>query len=162
MSCSAGGANKITNGLPEALGEKIAKVPGVESEVGGLLDMISFHDEGIMGSLLNGWPAGCPLFNRLTVQPGGRKLEAGDTSKIIIGRVLAANLGKKVGDTIELYGSEPFQIVGIYESPIVFENGGSVVLLPELQRLMKRPGEVTGFTIIAKKPISEAGIQRAM
>ncbi len=157
--CSAGGANKITNGLPEDLGEKIAAVPGVESVVGGLLDMISFHDEGIMGVLLNGWPADCPLFSRLTVQKGGRKLEAGDTSKIMIGRVLAANLDKKVGDTIELYGSEPFEVVAVYESPIVFENGGAVVLLPELQRLMKRPNEVTGFTIIAKKPIDEKGIR---
>ena len=65
----------------------------------------------------------------------------------MIGRVLAANLGKKVGDKIELYGSEDFQVVGIYESPIVFENGGAVVLLCELQRLKNKPNEVTGFTV---------------
>ncbi len=151
--------NNLTNGLQEDLGKKIAAVPGVDQVVGGLLDMISFHDEGIMGVVLNGWPEGCPLFSRLTVQPGGRKLEAGDTGKIMLGRLLASNLDKKVGDKIELYGSEPFKVVGIYESPIVFENGGAVVLLSELQRIMKRPGEVTGFTIIAKKPIDEQGIR---
>ncbi len=76
--------------------------------------------------IVNGWPVGCPLFNEITVLQG-RKLAGGDERKIIIGRVLAANLGKKVGDKIELYGSEDFEIAGIYESPIVYENGGAML-----------------------------------
>ncbi len=101
-----------------------------------------------MGVVLNGWLADCPLFARTKIIDG-RKLEAGDTGKVMIGRVLAANLGKKVGDTIELYESIPHQIIGVYESPIVFENGGAVVLLSDMQDMMTRPGEVTGFTMIA-------------
>ena len=118
--------------------------------VGGLLDTINFRDSNLLGVLLNGWPPGCPLFSRLKVIDG-RQLEAGDGEKIVIGRVLASNLGKKVGDTIDLYDSYRYEIVGIYESPIVFENGGSVVLLSDLQKMMRRddPPEVTGFTIIA-------------
>jgi putative ABC transport system permease protein len=113
-----------------------------------------------MGVLLNGWPPECPLFSRLNVLEG-RKLAAGDSEKIMIGRVLAANLGKKVGDTIELYGAYPFKVIGIYESPIVFENGGSVVLLSELQRMMNRndPPEVTGFTIIADDEARANGLK---
>jgi putative ABC transport system permease protein len=60
--------------------------------------------------------------------------------------VLARNLGKKVGDRIELYAEE-FEIVGIFESFSVYENGCVVVLLEELQRLMDRPGQVTGFLV---------------
>jgi putative ABC transport system permease protein len=144
----AGGKQNLNNGLPDSLSEPLAKLKGVKQVVGGLLDTISFREANLMGVLLNGWPPNSPLFSRLTIIDG-RKLEAGDTEKIMIGRVLASNLGKKVGDQIELYGSIPFQVIGIYESPIVFENGGSVVLLSELQRMMNRPEEVTGFTIIA-------------
>jgi putative ABC transport system permease protein len=144
----AGGTNNLNNCLPESLLEPLEKVTGVKQVVGGLLDTIHFTSANLMGVLLNGWPPNSPLFARLTIIDG-RKFEAGDTEKIIIGRVLAANLGKKVGDSIELYESIPYQVIGIYESPIVFENGGSVVLLSELQRMMNRPGEVTGFTIIA-------------
>ncbi len=146
----AGGKNKLNNGLPDSLKEPLEKVQGVKQVVGGLLDTINFRDANLLGVLLNGWPPDSPLFTRLTVL-SGRQLQAGDSDKIIIGRVLAANLGKKVGDTIELYGSIPYEVIGIYESPIVFENGGSVVLLSDLQKLMNRndPPEVTGFTIIA-------------
>ncbi len=146
----AGGKNNLNNGLPESLREPLEKVKGVKQVVGGLLDTINFRDANLLGVLLNGWPPDCPLFTRLTVL-SGRQLQAGDSDRIMIGRVLAANLGKKVGDTIELYGSIPYEVIGIYESPIVFENGGSVVLLSNLQKLMNRndPPEVTGFTIIA-------------
>jgi putative ABC transport system permease protein len=144
----AGGKQNLNNTLPESLLEPLTKLKGVKQAVGGLLDTISFRDANLIGVLLNGWPPDCPLYARLNVI-GGRKLEAGDSGKVMIGRVLAANLGKKAGDTIELYGSIPYQVVAVYESPIVFENGGSVVLLSDLQTMMNRPGEVTGFTIIA-------------
>jgi putative ABC transport system permease protein len=144
----AGGKQNLNNTLPESLMEPLAKLKGAKQVVGGLVDTIPFRDANLMGVVLNGWLADCPLFARTKIIDG-RKLEAGDTGKVMIGRVLAANLGKKVGDTIELYESIPHQIIGVYESPIVFENGGAVVLLSDMQDMMTRPGEVTGFTMIA-------------
>jgi putative ABC transport system permease protein len=61
------------------------------------------------------------------------------------------NLKKKVGDTINVSG-EAFKVVGIYESDSLFENGGLVVPLVELQRLMGREGDVSGFVVSAEKP----------
>jgi putative ABC transport system permease protein len=151
----AGGDEQIGIGLPTELGPKIAALPGVENVVGGLVDMLTFEQDNIMGALINGWPADCTLWGRLTFEPKSRRLQKGDERKVIMGKILAANMGKKVGDTIELYGTEPFEIVGIYDSPIIFEKGGMVVLLEELQRLMDRPDEVTGYTIVAKKPMSD-------
>jgi putative ABC transport system permease protein len=153
----AGGNQALNNGLPEQLGDPIAKLKGVKQVVGGLVDAIDFRDQGLLGVIVNGWPVACPLFNELTVLQG-RKLATGDEHKIIIGRVLAANLGKKIGDKIELYGSEDFEVVGIYESPIVYENGGAIVLLSELQRLDNKPNEVSGFTVSAVKPIDDKGL----
>jgi putative ABC transport system permease protein len=153
-----GGNEQLNSGLPEQLQEPISKLKGVKQVVGGLVDAIDFRDRGLVGVILNGWAANCPLFSDLTMLEG-RRLTKGDDHKIIIGRVLAANLGKKVGDKIELYGSEDFEVVGIYESPIVYENGGAIVLLSELQRLDNKPNEISGFTITAEKPIDDKGLE---
>ena len=64
----------------------------------------------------------------------------------MVGRVLAANLGKHVGDKIEIY-SHPYDIVGIYESPIVFENGGAIIPLKDMQAETNKPGKVSAFII---------------
>ena len=42
---------------------------------------------------------------------------------------------------------ESFDVVGVYRSFDIFENGGAVVPLATLQGLMARPGSVTGFTV---------------
>ena len=65
----------------------------------------------------------------------GRRLKAGDKNKIMIGRVLAANLDKKVGDTIgSVRRHLSREVVGIYESPIPVENAGAVVLAQRFAR----------------------------
>jgi putative ABC transport system permease protein len=87
----------------------------------------------------------------------GRRLLGSDKRAAMVGFVLAANLGKKVGDEIELY-DQPFVIAGIFESPTTFENGGVIVLLSELQELMNLPNEVSGFAVAAEHPIDERGI----
>jgi putative ABC transport system permease protein len=155
----AGGQERQTSGLPLSLADKIAQVEGVDQVVGGLVDVLTFREENVMGAVVNGWPVDSPLFARLKfVEQGSRKFDQDEKNVVMMGRVLAANLGKKVGDEIELYGAEKFKIVAIYESPIVFENGGMVAPLGELGRMMNRPDEVTGYTIVAKHPIDEAGI----
>jgi putative ABC transport system permease protein len=151
------GTETLNNGLPEKLGTELAKVPGVRQVLTRLFDQVSFERDGIIGVIIGGWPIGSPLFDRLTIL-NGRQLAVGDKRKAMVGRVLAAHLGKMVGDEIELY-NEPFEIVGIFESPTMFENGGVVVPLEELQRLMHRPGEVSGYTISAERPMSEAGTE---
>jgi putative ABC transport system permease protein len=155
----AGGQEKQTSGLPLALADKIAQLDGVSQVVGGLVDALEYREEGIMGAIINGWPPDSPLFARLKLDPGSRKFTTDDKKVVMMGRVLAANLGKKVGDEIELYKTENCKIIAIYESPIVFENGGMIAPLSELGRLMNRPDEVTGYTIVAKRPIDDAGIQ---
>ncbi len=151
----AGGNEALNSGLPEQLGEPIAKLEGVKEVQGGLVDAVDFHKEGLeLPVIVNGYDPKSSIFGELKILSGGR-LNQGDNHKIMIGRVLAANLGKKVGDKVELYGSEDFEIVGIYETSNVFENGGAIVLLSELQRLDNKPNEISGFTVSAIKPISE-------
>ena len=48
----------------------------------------------------------------------------------MLGRVLAMNLDKKVGDPLDVAG-EPFEVVGIFESDSLFENGALIVPLAD-------------------------------
>jgi putative ABC transport system permease protein len=67
----------------------------------------------------------------------------------MLGRILAANLGKHAGDHVQLYGRD-FEVVGVFESFSVYENGAVFMLLDELQHQMDRPGEVTGYAITCR------------
>jgi putative ABC transport system permease protein len=64
----------------------------------------------------------------------------------MLGKILAANLGKGVGDKIDLY-DRSFAVVGVFDSFSVYESGAVFVLLPELQELIGRPGQVTGYVV---------------
>jgi putative ABC transport system permease protein len=148
------GNEALSGGLPEQLGEPIAKLKGVKEVQGGLVDALNFRKEGLeLPVIVNGYDPKSSIFNDLKIL-SGRRLNQGDAHKIMIGRVLAANLGKQVGDKVELYADD-FEIIGTYETGNVFENGGAVVLLSELQRLDNKPNEISGFTVSAVKPISE-------
>jgi putative ABC transport system permease protein len=65
----------------------------------------------------------------------------------VLGRILAAKLGKNVGDSIEIYEGERFRIVGIYDGGNIFDNGAMIVPLGELQRMLDQPGQVTAFNV---------------
>jgi len=145
--------------LPESLEEPISQVEGVRQVIGGLVDFIDFDENGLVKRTINGWKPGCPFFDTIKVL-SGRKLTADDERPIMLGRILAANLGKKVGNSVTLYaGKATFRVVGVYESSVIFENSGAIVLLSELQDVANREGEISGYTVSAKKPIDQAGIE---
>jgi putative ABC transport system permease protein len=145
-----GGAQQLNNGIDQNLRYEIEKIEVdgekvVKQVVGGLMDVVSFEDQEMFMVIVNGWPLDCPQFDDMDWKEGQR-LQKGENKKVNLGVVLAKNLGKKVGDKIELYAEE-YEIAGIFESFSVYENGCVVLLLEELQRLMDRPGQVTGFLV---------------
>lgn len=143
----AGLSQHLTSNLDQSLGAKIRAIPGVAGVADSLADVVSFEDANLVSVLTNGWEPGSLLFEGIRVLDG-QSLKAGDKKAAMLGRVLAANLGKQAGDQIEVAG-EPFHVVGVYESTSWFENGGLVIPLAELQRMMGRQGFVTGFVVKA-------------
>jgi len=145
----AGGVQKLGSGLDETLGEKIRRLPGVRTVSPGLADMISLDQYDMFGVLLRGLSPDSPEFNDVKVV-AGRRLKPGDRQCIMLGKVLAKDLDKSVGDTVEVLEGEPYKVVGIYESFSLYENGSILMLLEEMQRLLYREGEVSGFAVISE------------
>jgi putative ABC transport system permease protein len=48
-------------------------------------------------------------------------------------------------------GEPPYQVVGLFRSADVFENGSILMKIEQLQQLMRREGEVTQFAVAAQK-----------
>jgi putative ABC transport system permease protein len=151
------GAVQLSKGIPLALGDQIRELAETEEVIAGLMDMVAFEDAGLFMVIVNGWEPDCPVLDRVTLTKG-RRLQVGDRRQVMLGRILAENLQKSVGDTIEIY-AQPFEVVGIFESFSVFENGAVFMLLDELQRQMDRPGQVTGFVVQARQHGNPRAIQ---
>jgi putative ABC transport system permease protein len=146
----AGVGDRLTSNLDASLASKIKQVPGVRDAVGSLTDVVSFDEANLASVLVNGWEPGSLLFRGIRVTDG-RALRPDDTRAAMLGRVLALNLGKKFGEVVKVSG-EPFRVVGIYESDSLFENGGLIVRLSELQTMMGREGDVSGFVVATSRP----------
>ena len=144
----AGISNQLSSNLDAGVGPKIRAVGGVVDATPSLMDTVSFEDKNLVSVLANGWEGGSRLFRGVRML-SGRSLQSDDARSVILGRVLAMNLGKKVDEVIDLAG-ESFHVVGVFESDSLFENGGLIIPLRELQRMMGRQGQVTGFTVAAK------------
>jgi putative ABC transport system permease protein len=155
-----GGAVQLSKGIDLAFGDRMRQITGVSEVIGGLMDMIAFEDHDLFMVLVNGWEPDCPVLDRVHVL-SGRRLKEGDRKSVMLGRILAANLGKQAGDTVQVYGQE-FRIVGVFDSFSVYENGAVFMLLDELQRQMDRPGEVTGFVVDVAdtRPQAVAAVRR--
>ncbi len=144
----AGVTQRISSLVDERVGTRLAAFPEVARVVPGLVDIAAFEDGQVSNVSINGWPLQSPLFDDLTVLRG-RRLQPGDKRMVMMGRILAQRLGKDVGDTVDI-DAVPFRVVGIYDSFNVYENGGVVLPLTELQDLTDRPGKVNGFMVMLK------------
>src|SRR5262249_38318663 len=150
---------RLNSTIDESFGDKIRQVPGVVDVIPGLADVVSFEESNLLGVVLQGLVPESRVFAKLRFI-AGRSLRRDDTKATVLGSILAKNLGKNVGDTIELFDDQ-FQIVGIYHSSNVFEEGSVSIPLSQLQRLMERQGQVTGFSVVMKNSSDKATIDRA-
>ncbi len=142
----AGRTDRMTSNLDEAIGERLAELPGVQSAIPGLAEVVSFPEAHLIGVPIQGWPLDSPQFDDLSLQ-SGRRLRPDDENGVLLGLVLARNLELTTGQSIEIE-MEPFEVVGIFESFNVIENGSAVMSLSRLQTLMDRHGQVSGFQVV--------------
>jgi putative ABC transport system permease protein len=146
----AGVSDRLNSTLPEGVVANVRAVPGVLAAAPTLTDVVSFEDANLVSVLCNGWEPESLLFRGIRPLQG-RSLSASDADKkvALLGRVLALNLGKNVGDELSVAG-EPFQVIGLFESSSLFENGGMIVPMKVLQRMLGREGSITGLVVKAE------------
>lgn len=136
---------QLTSNLDESLTKRFKELPGVKDVACMLLEVLAFEKEGQLGVIVQGWPSDAIMFRDLKIQ--GRRPSADEKQTVMLGGILAKNMKKKLGDKVEI-DREEFTVVGIFESFNIFENGAMVVPLAELQRVMRRPGQVTAFSLL--------------
>jgi putative ABC transport system permease protein len=150
----AGSSNQLSSSLDERLSDRLRHIEGVADVAPSLMDTVAFEEQHLASVLVDGWVPGSLLFRGIRLL-SGRPLQAGDQRAALLGRVLALNLDKKSGDRLDVAG-ESFQVVGIFESDSLFENGALIMPLQTLQQMMGRQGQVTGFVIQARASDSQS------
>jgi putative ABC transport system permease protein len=143
----AGSSNQLSSNLDVRLADRLKRIGGVADVAPTLMDTVAFEEHNLASVLVDGWVPGSLLFRGIRIL-SGRSLEPGDQKAAMLGRVLALNIEKKVGDRINVSG-ETFDVVGIFESDSLFENGALIISLATLQKMMGREGQATGFVITA-------------
>jgi putative ABC transport system permease protein len=154
-------ADRMASELNESIGSQIAAIADVARVEPVLLDAISFEQQGLYGIVVQGLdPAAVARSDQKLIT--GRSLRGRDGRVVMLGQLLARNLGKSVGDRVEVYEGEFFDVVGVYDRHNIFENGAMIVPLPQLQDLLGQQGQVTAFNVTLSKPASVALIRQAV
>ncbi len=144
----AGGVQRLGSVLDETLAAKVRHLPGVARVSPALAEVVSFEKLDLFGVLVRGLPPESFILDDVTVV-AGRRLEPGDTRAVMLGTVIAKNLDAHVGQTIEVVPGKPCEVVGLFQSRNLFEDGSIIMPLDELQKLMDRKGEITALMVIA-------------
>lgn len=81
--------------------------------------------------------------------------------ELLLGRMAANSLDKKVGDTLRTAGSS-YTIVGIFENGQPYEDTGGVINLHEAQRLFGKPRQVSFMGVSLRYPERAAAVAREL
>ncbi len=169
LSVSAkGGAMGLGGPMAVSLGDRIARLPGVDVVVPGVTMLLSDEPSGMsmsMPQMITAAVAGADK-GRETFPihyASGRAISVTDegSNVAVLGSDLARQHSAHVGDTLLLHG-EPFTVVGILEPTLTAPDEDAVVPLAAAQRLYVGtlpplvaakliPSEIaTGFTVYPK------------
>lgn len=152
----AGKSSGLNSDFREYLVDEARKIKGVKAVDFAVVNLIDLtrgdNSEQVM---IQGWRPDNFAFE----EPGiitGRKLEWGDRNKVILGKTLADNLNKKVGDTVAFGGSENlYEVIGILKNNVVFDEGSAIVSLEDGRKLTHV--QVTAFSVrVAKSSLETA------
>jgi ABC-type antimicrobial peptide transport system permease subunit len=135
--------------VDDKVGRWVATLPAVQHVSGALLGFTTMP--GMAYFLAFGLdPTGFAI-QHYNITEGDRIRTPRD---MLLGKVAAKNLKKKVGDTVLMAGAS-FRVVGIYETGTGYEDAASVITLSEAQKLFKKPNQVSWF-FIKLKDLSQA------
>ena len=133
--------------VDEEVGQTLAGFSGVEEVTGMIYTFAAAED--IPYFIVFGYdPEGFAIAHFKIKEGEGLSTRAARQAShpLILGRAVADDLKKGVGDTFKLYETT-FRIVGIYETGKPFEDGAAVVLLEDAQTISKHPHQVNALLL---------------
>lgn len=133
--------------MDERIGDSIAALPGVVAVDGVALAAITMPTSSGFFVLLGYEPRGMAI-QRFTIVEGEPLTS---NRQVILGSQAAESLHTGVGDTIEL-GGRRFQVCGIYETGVSWEEQGGVATLRDVQTISGRPRKVTMYGVKLEHP----------
>lgn len=146
-------ADSSLSAIDERIGDLLQAMPEVESISGMIFSAVMLPDSGGF-FIIMGYSPGQFAVQQMNVIEGRRITT---NHEVMIGKLIADVMKKKVGDTIELSGTR-FRVVGIYESKVSWEEMGGVVTLRDAQILVGRPRKVSMYSIKLRDPSQAVGM----
>lgn len=140
--------------LPQNVVDKIKPLPMVDTATGILLTFMTI--EGSQNLVILGRPA--DTFNRMpTVRVEGRFPATHGTGEVILGDRMAKQLGKKIGDMLEI-DFVPFKVAAIAEYETYMNRNLIVLPLQDLQKLAQRQTTLSFIEVRLKRPLATASL----
>ena len=140
--------------IDQGVVQRIAALPGVRAAEGFLTGYTAVGNLAFF--IVFGYPPRGLAIQEYRIV-AGESLTA--NRQIMLGRVAAENLGKEVGQTLRLF-DRSFKIVGIYETGVPFQDGGSVVSLRDAQGLFGQLHKVSFLNVWLEDPEQADAIAR--
>lgn len=137
-----------------SLGAEFAALPEVEGAAGLMSDLMGIEESPTM--LVFGWDYPGFLWEHLKLRQGMWP-RAGVPKQLVLGSIAAEALGKKVGDKVQIE-FDAFEVVGIFDSPALVENGAVIMPLVDMQRVTGREGQVNFLNLRLKASTRAAGV----
>jgi putative ABC transport system permease protein len=128
--------------VDERVGDTIRSLPAVAEASPIVLNLMDLTPE--VNALVYGLPEDSYEMAPLKILDG-RKFR-GEEAEVMLGEILAGNLGKKAGDTMEIQGAS-FRVVGVFRGGSALETGAVMMPIRQLQKLADLNGKVTAFHV---------------
>ena len=125
------------------LQDRIAKLPHVADTTAVLMQMLSIEDAPMM--MVSGRKWGGFAWEKLRLIEG-RMPRDGSEHAVVLGRLAAEVLKKKIGDKVQVEADE-LPVVGIVDGQALVENGAIILSLPVLQAVTGNEGKVNFIDI---------------
>jgi putative ABC transport system permease protein len=148
----------LDSDFSEDLVEATRRIPEVGRVSEGVVSNANMVGREQIQFLVQGWKPDNFGFEDLDLTEG-RLLKEGDNHKVLLGRTLAQNLDRKVGDTVTFVADpdHPYEVIGVFRSHVVFEDGGALVPFKNGQALTGK--HVTGFSVRVKRRSEDASAE---
>jgi putative ABC transport system permease protein len=132
----------LSTSLDESVGAKLMALPTVAQAEPVIYNMMDLTPE--INAIAYGWLADSYEFESINIL-AGRRFRDGQP-EVMLGDLLADELKKKPGDTLEIQGS-PFTVCGIYHAGSALEEDAVLMPLDQIQKLSSLEGKVSTFHV---------------